>query len=141
SFVAEQPSSIRLGVVAFSDAGYLVQPPTRSKQEVLAAVDRLSARGGAAPGRGILTSLNAVAGKTIVLDRDALENGAPQPGVKFLGSSAIVLLSDGDNTAQLDPRALASVAAQAGVRIFSIGIGSANGAVVDIDGYQVATAL
>jgi Ca-activated chloride channel family protein len=141
TFVADQPSSIRIGVVAFNDAGYLVQPPTRSKREVLAAVDRLSARGGTALGRGILTSLNAVAGKTIVLDPDALERGAPQPGVRFIGSSAIVLLSDGDNTAQLDPEALASVAAQAGVRIFPIGIGSPNGAVVDIDGYQVATAL
>jgi Ca-activated chloride channel family protein len=141
TFVADQPSSIRIGVVAFSDAGYVVQPPTRARDEVLAAVDRLSARGGTALGRGILTSLNAVAGKTIVLDPDALENGTRQPNVRFLGSSAIVLLSDGDNTAALDPKALASVAAQAGVRIFSIGIGSAAGAVVDIDGYQVATAL
>ncbi len=30
TFVADQPSSIRIGVVAFSDAGYVVQPPTRS---------------------------------------------------------------------------------------------------------------
>ena len=141
TFVADQPSSIRIGVVAFSDAGYVVQPPTRSKQEVLAAVDRLSARGGTALGRGILTSLNAVAGKTIVLDRNALEQGSRQPNVRFLGSSAIVLLSDGDNTAQLDPLALASVASQAGVRIFPVGIGSANGAVVEVDGYSVATAL
>jgi Ca-activated chloride channel family protein len=141
SFVADQPSSIRIGVVAFSDAGYVVQPPTRSRSEVLAAVDRLSPRGGTALGRGILTSLNAVTGKTIVLDRTALENGTRQPDVRFVGSSAIVLLSDGDNTAQLDPQALASVAAQAGVRIFPIGIGSAGGTVVDIDGYQVATAL
>jgi Ca-activated chloride channel family protein len=141
TFVADQPSSIRIGVVAFSDAGYVVQPPTRSRTEVLAAVNRLSARGGTALGRGILTSLSAVAGKTIVLDRDALENGERQPNVRFLGSSAIVLISDGDNTAQLDPQALASVAAQAGVRIFPIGIGSPGGAVVDVDGYQVATAL
>jgi Ca-activated chloride channel family protein len=141
TFVADQPSSIRICVVAFTEAGYVLQPPTRSRRDVLAAVYRLSARGGTALGRGILTSLNAVAGKTIVLDPDALENGTRQPNVRFLGSSAIVLLSDGDNTAQLDPKALASVAAQAGVRIFPIGIGSAAGAVVDIDGYQVATAL
>ena len=41
-----------------------------------------------------------------------------------LTSAPDILLSDGDNTAQLDPQALASVAAQAGVRIFPIGIGS-----------------
>jgi Ca-activated chloride channel family protein len=141
TFVADQPSSIRICVVAFTEAGYVLQPPTRSRRDVLAAVYRLSARGGTALGRGILTSLNAVAGKTIVLDPDALENGTRQPNVRFLGSSAIVLLSDGDNTARLDPRAVASVASQAGVRIFPVGIGSANGAVVEVDGFSVATAL
>ena len=40
-----------------------------------------------------------------------------------------------------NPVALAPVAAQAGVRIFPIGLGSPNGAVVDIGGFQVATAL
>ncbi len=140
-FVAAQPSSIRIGVVAFSDAGFVVQPPTRSRRDVLAAVNRLKASGGTALGRGILTSLGAVAGKTLTLDRAALERGARQPDVRFLGSAAIVLLSDGDNTADLDPLALAPVAAQAGVRIFPIGLGSPNGAVVDINGFQVATAL
>jgi Ca-activated chloride channel family protein len=141
AFVADQPSSIRIGVVAFSDAGYVVQPPTRSHDEVLAAVARLSPRGGTALGRGILTSLGAVAGEPLALDRAALESGARQPGVHFLGSAAVILLSDGDNTAPLDPLALAPVAAQAGVRIFPIGMGSPAGAVVDIGGFQVATAL
>jgi Ca-activated chloride channel family protein len=141
AFVADQPSSIRIGVVAFSDAGYVVQPPTRSKRDVLDAISRLSPRGGTALGRGILTSLGAVAGKPLQIDQAALEEGARQPDVRFLGSAAIILLSDGDNTASLDPRALAPVAAQAGVRINAIGIGSPGGAVVDIDGYQVATQL
>ena len=52
AFVADQPSSIRIGVVAFSDAGYVVQAPARSHDEVLAAIDRLSPRGGTALGRG-----------------------------------------------------------------------------------------
>jgi Ca-activated chloride channel family protein len=141
SFVAAQPSSIRIGVVAFSDGGYVVQPPTRSRRDVLAAVNRLSADGGTALGRGILTSLGAVAGKVLTLDRTALDRGARQPDVRFLGSAAIVLLSDGDNTAELDPLKLGPVAAQAGVRIFPIGLGSPGGAVVEISGYQVATAL
>jgi Ca-activated chloride channel family protein len=140
-FVDSQPSSIKIGVVAFNDAGYVVQSPTRSRSEVLDAVDRLKVKGGTALGRGILTSLSAVAGKPIALDRAALESGARQPGVHFLGSAAVVLLSDGDNTAALDPLAIAPIAAQAGVRIFPIGIGSPNGAVVDVDGFQIATAL
>jgi Ca-activated chloride channel family protein len=141
AFVAEQPASIRIGVVAFSDSANVVQPPTRSRQDVLDAVDRLSSLGGTALGRGILTSLSAIAGHTITLDQKALQEGGQQPNVKFLGSAAIVLLTDGDNTARLDPRALAPVASQAGVRIFPVGIGSPNGAVVQVDGYSVATAL
>jgi len=141
TFVDAQPSNIRIGVVAFSDSANVVQAPTRSRADVRAAIDRLSPRGGTALGRGILSSLSAVAGRTITLDGDALESGAQQPDVRFLGSAAIVLLSDGDNTAQLDPLAVASVASQAGVRIFPVGIGSANGAVVEVDGYSVATAL
>jgi Ca-activated chloride channel family protein len=141
AFVAAQPSNIRMGVVAFSDSANVVQPPTRSRQDVLDAVDRLSSLGGTALGRGILTSLSAIAGHTITLDQKALQEGGQQPNVKFLGSAAIVLLTDGDNTARLDPRALAPVASQAGVRIFPVGIGSPNGAVVQVDGYSVATAL
>jgi Ca-activated chloride channel family protein len=140
-FIADQPSSIRIGVVAFSDAGYVVQRPTRSHDDVLAAVGRLSPRGATALGRGILASLEAVTGEPIALDGTALEHGARQPDVHFLGSAAVILLSDGDNTAALDPLALAPVAAQAGVRIFPIGLGSPDGAVVEIDGFQVATAL
>ena len=136
-----QPSTIRIGVVAFSDTANVVQAPTRSKQDVLDAIGRLSPGGGTALGRGILTSLGAATGHPITLDRKALEAGTQQPGVKFVGSAAIVLLSDGDNTAQLDPKALAPVATQAGVRIFSVGLGSPGGAVVEIDGYSVATAL
>jgi Ca-activated chloride channel family protein len=141
AFVDDQPSSIRIGVVAFSDAAFVVQPPTRSKREVLDAISRLKPRGGTALGRGILTSLGAVRGKPIALDPEALAAGERQPNVPFLGSAAVVLLSDGDNTARLDPVAVAAVASQAGVRIFPIGVGSANGAVVDVEGFQVATAL
>ena len=141
AFVDDQPSSIKIGVVAFSDGGYVVQAPTRSRTDARAAIDRLSAKGGTALGRGILTSLSAVAGKPIALDREALEAGEQQPGLRFLGSAAVVFLSDGDNTAPLDPLAVAPIASQAGVRIFPVGIGSPEGAVVDVGGYQVATSL
>ena len=141
TFVSHQPSDVRIGVVAFSDTANVVQPPTRSRADVLDAIDRLAPRGGTALGRGILTSIGSATGHPITLDAHALQRGEQQPGVHFTGSAAIVLLTDGDNTAQLDPRALAPVAAQAGVRIFPVGIGSTDGAVVEIDGYSVATAL
>jgi Ca-activated chloride channel family protein len=140
-FVANQPSSIKIGVVAFSSNGFIVQQPTHTKQDVLDAIKRIGTRGGTSIGQAIVTSLNAVAGKPISIDQKALEAGAPQPNVRFLGSAVVILLTDGENTSRLDPLAVAPVAAQAGVRIYPIGLGSANGAVVNVDGFRVATSL
>jgi Ca-activated chloride channel family protein len=141
SFVEQQPSSIRIGVVAFSDSAFVVQKPTRSKQDVLNAIAQLSPGGGTSVGDGILTSLGAIAGKHISIDAQALQDGTPQKKVPFLGSAAVVLLSDGENTSKLDPVATADIASQAGVRVDPIGLGSTNGAVVTIDGFSIATSL
>jgi Ca-activated chloride channel family protein len=141
TFVGAQPSSIKIGVVAFSNNGFIVQQPTHTKQDVLDAIKRIGTRGGTSIGQAIVTSLNAIAGKPISIDQKALQDGQPQPRVHFLGSAVVILLTDGENTSRLDPLAVAPVAAQAGVRIYPIGLGSANGAVVDVDGFRVATTL
>jgi Ca-activated chloride channel family protein len=140
-FVNDQPSSIKIGVVAFSSNGFIVQQPTHTKQDVLDAIKRIGTRGATSIGQAIVTSLNAVAGKPISIDQKALADGQPQPNVRFIGSAVVILLTDGENTSRLDPLAVAPVAAQAGVRIYPIGLGSPNGAVVDVDGFRVATTL
>jgi Ca-activated chloride channel family protein len=61
--------------------------------------------------------------------------------IGFFGSSAIVLLSDGENTSELDPLTLAEVASTAGVRVHAVGVGTEEGSVVEVDGFSVATAL
>ena len=61
--------------------------------------------------------------------------------IGFFGSSAIVLLSDGENTTRPDPLKLAEVASTAGVRVHAIGVGTEQGTVVEVDGFNVATAL
>jgi len=141
TFVSNQPGSIRIGVVSFSTASFVVQPPTRVKADVLDAINRLVPSGGTSVGQGILASLNAIAGTPIPVDVEALAAGEQQPSVKFLGSSAIVMLTDGEDTSRLDPLAVAQIAAQSGVRIYPIGVGSAEGAVVDIEGFSVSTRL
>jgi Ca-activated chloride channel family protein len=141
TFVANQPRSIRIGVVSFANASFVVQPPTRQQEEVLEAINRLAPSGGTSVGQGILASLNAIAGEPIPIDAEALAAGAPQPGVEFLGSSAIVMLTDGEDTSQLDPLAVAEIAADSGVRVYPIGVGSAAGTVVEVDGFSVATRL
>jgi Ca-activated chloride channel family protein len=140
-FVKAQPTTIRIGVVSFNDTGYVLQEPTRSRHDVEAAIRRITTGGGTSVGDAILTSLAAIHGKALKIDPQALQDGAQQQGIPFLGSSAVVLLTDGENTSQLDPIVAADVAAQAGVRVNPIGIGSASGTVVTIDGFSVATHL
>ena len=141
TFVSRQPASIRIGVVAFGESGIITQQPTTAQDEVLAAIERLSPQGGTAVGRGILTSLTAIAGRPVLLDDSPSASDLEAADVGYFGSSAVVLLSDGENTAEPDPLALAELASTAGVRIHPIGIGSAEGTVLEVDGFQVATAL
>ena len=121
-FVENQPSTIRVGVVAFSNGGLIVQQPTELQADVLAAIDRITPQGGTSVGQGIFTSLNAIAGAPIGLDVAALgEEGLPAelPPIEIedYSSAVIVLLSDGENLSATDPLEVAQLAAEAGVRI------------------------
>lgn len=140
-FVRKQPPSIRVGVVAFGESGLITAQPTNVQADVLAAIDRLAPQGGTALGRGIQTSLTAIAGKPVQLDQGGESGKGEAPDLGYYGSSVVVLLSDGENTAAPDPMDLAEVASAAGVRVYPIGIGSPEGTVLEIDGFQVATAL
>ena len=60
SFVEKQPPRVRIGVVAFSGTSDLVQAPTTSRTDILAAIDRLRTQRGTAIGSGILVSLDAI---------------------------------------------------------------------------------
>jgi Ca-activated chloride channel homolog len=141
AFVEKQPRTIKIGVVAFGDSAVTVLKPSSVKEDVLAAINRLSVSGGTSLGQGLFTSLSTIAGKPLKIDESALESDAGKVNIGFFGSSAIVLLSDGENTTRPDPLALAEVASTAGVRVHAIGVGTEQGTVVQIDGFSVATAL
>ena len=141
TFVQQQPSSIEIGVVAFSDGGLVTLPPTRSDDEVLAAIDRLTSQGATSLGQGIFTALSAISGTPITVEPGALEGDIDNIDIGYFGSSAVILLSDGENTSEPDPLDVAELAAVAGVKIYPIGLGSADGTVVEVDGFNVATAL
>lgn len=142
TFVAERPSTVQVGVVAFGNGGLVVQPPTAEEAAVLETIERLTPDGGTSLGHGIFSALNAIAGEP--LDTAALAEGIEQGGTLNIGkypSAVIVLLTDGENTAEPDPLAVAQIAAEAGVRIFPVGLGSAQGAVLELDGFQILTQL
>jgi Ca-activated chloride channel family protein len=142
AFVERQPDSVEIGVVAFSDGGLVTQPPTTAKADVLAAIDRLSPLGATSLGQGLFTAINAIAGDPIAVDPAALSTSDLESlDIGYYGHGAIVLLSDGENTSDPDPLAIAELASVAGVRVYPIGVGSSQGTVVDLDGFSVATAL
>lgn len=140
-FVEKQPSSIQIGVVAFSDGALITRPPTKDKAAVLDAIKRLTPAGGTSLGQGMFMSLNAIAGKPIPITEDDLAREVEELDIGYFGSAAVVMLSDGENTSRLDPKKVAELASVAGVKVYPIGLGSAEGTVVDIDGFQIATAL
>ena len=141
AFAENQPSTIQLGVVAFSNGGLVVQPPTNVAEDVVATVDRLSPAGGTSLGQGIFTALSAIAGKPLAIDEAALAEGTGTFELPDYSSAVILLLTDGENSEAPDPLAVAQVAANAGVRIYPIGIGTAEGSVLEIDGFSVVTQL
>jgi Ca-activated chloride channel homolog len=140
-FIDQQPGSIKIGVVAFNNGALITQQPTTVRADALASVDRLTPTGATSLGQGIFTALSAIAGKPLSLPPDASPEDFDNVDIGYYGSAAIVLLSDGENTSGPDAAAVAQLASTAGVHIYPIGIGSAQGTVLEINGFSVATAL
>lgn len=145
-FVKNQPSSVLIGVVAFSDGGVAVQPPTDNREETLAAIERLVPRRGTSIANGLLVTLNTIivhnGGQSILQSDPAAdtEQTVPQPQ-GWYPSSVVVLLSDGENNQEPDPIAVADLAADLGVRIYTVGIGSPQGVDLEVEGFTVHTQL
>ncbi len=141
SFVENQPLSVEIGVVAFSNGGLVVQTPTADQADILTTIERLSPQGATSLGQGIFSSLNAIAGEAIALDEEAIAEGEQLFDIGDYSSAVIVLLTDGENTDSLDPLEIAQLAAEAGVRIYPVGIGSSDGTILEIEGFNVLTRL
>lgn len=142
SFINAQPPTVDIGVVAFQQGGLEAALPTADHTTATAAVRRLAPGGGTSLGDAILASLSAITHRTVGLGR----NGSV-PAIGYWPSATIVLFSDGqdegtaadgtDTTAV----AAAAVAQKAGVHIDTVGVGTAAGTTVDVDGYHLFTAL
>lgn len=136
-FVDTQPDTVDIGVVLFAQGALMTQAPSGNHDEALTAINRLSTSGATSLGQAILASLSAIVGEPITL-----EGTAEQPlELGYWGSATIVLFSDGQDTGGPDAEAAALLAADAGVRIETVGIGTTAGTTIEVDGYQMATAL
>lgn len=138
-FVDGQPDTVDVGVLVFGDQALLTQAPTADHTAAAAAIARVKPSGGTSLGQAILVGLGTITGKPVGLPADG-----SAPDTSALGywpSATIVVFSDGENTGGPDAEAAAELAAAAGVRIQTVGVGTAKGATVEVDGYQLNTAL
>ena len=140
TLVDRRPNSARIGVVAFGESGLVVQPPTDDDEALDATIDRLTPQSGTSLGRGILTALNLVSPNPGLESEDARSvDGVTSRGA--FAPAVIVLLTDGENTDPPDPLEAAQTAIDRGVRVHTVGLGTAEGAVVEVDGFNLYTQL
>ncbi|WP_326634689.1 VWA domain-containing protein [Nonomuraea fuscirosea] len=136
AFVAAQPDSVDIGVVAFERGALTTARPDADHSVALKAIDRLKITGGTSLGAAITASLTAITGKQAALGRD----GAPPPDLGYWPSATIVIFSDGQNQGN-DVEQVATLAQQAGVHIHTVGVGTTAGTAVKVDGYNLQTSL
>jgi Ca-activated chloride channel homolog len=164
AFVADQPRTTRIGVVAFAGTAMVVQRPTLVREDVLAAIDRFQLQRGTNIGAAILVSLQTIFpeaefdlspwgfGREF---RRGVRRGVPlgerraasdddafvpvEPG--SYEAAAVVLLTDGQATTGPDPMEAARLAADRGVRVFTVGFGSREGETVGFGGWSMRVQL
>lgn len=143
AFIAAQPPSVDIGVIAFEQGGLEAAIPTADHATASAAVARLSPGGGTSLGAAILAALSAITRRAVALG----PNGAA-PDIGFWPSATIVLFSDGQDGgagsgsgAATDTAAATAVAQKAGVHIDTVGVGTTAGTTVDVEGYHLFTGL
>jgi Ca-activated chloride channel family protein len=143
TFVDKQPKNVRIGVVSFSDTASIVQSPTTDRAEVLAAIDRLTPQRGTAIGEGILTALAAITGQPVPTFSPFPDSsaGMPQttPAITPVApgndtSAAVILLSDGQSNIGPAPLDIIDQAANQGIKVYTVGIGSTQGTILRYGG-------
>jgi len=162
AFVAEVPMNTRIGVVSFAGTASVVQAPTQSREDVVSAIDRFQLQRGTAIGSGIIVSLATIfpdAGidvGSMIYGRDALRDSRrgipPDPAGKAQKaftpvppgshtSAVIILLTDGQRTTGPDSLEAAKMAADRGVRVFTVGIGTTSGEIIGFEGWSMRVRL
>jgi len=119
-FVSSLPAQYNVALVSLSGNPASRMPPTQDRGQVGRAIDALTLQDSTAIGDAINVAMSTLQSAPKAAD------GSTPPG-------AIVMLSDGQNTAGRSPTQEAAEAAKAKVPIYTIAFGNENG-YVDLDG-------
>ena len=138
AFIDAQPDTVDIGVVGFDQGALSTSPPSADRAASKAAVQSLRTAGGTSLTSAILGSLSAITGSPVRIGEDG-----ELPDIGSWSSATIVLISDGEDQGGSDDAvaAAATIAQNAGVHIETVGVGTADGATVEVDGFQLHTAL
>jgi Ca-activated chloride channel family protein len=166
SFIEEVPKGVRVGIVTFAGTASVVQTPTENREDLLAAIDRFQLQRATATGSGLIVSLALLLpeagidlesmvfdsafsrmgrGSAAPIDRARKEKSEKKdftpvaPG--SYTSGAIILLSDGRRTTGPDPVQAAKMAADRGVRVYTVGFGTREGGPISFDGWSAYVTL
>lgn len=158
-FVADLPAKAQVGIVTFAATATLVQTPTNDREAIYAAIDRMQLQRATATGSGLIVSLATLfpdAGfdvSTAVFGRDAPRNAPigeakkdpkkdfkPVPPGSY-NSAVIILLTDGQRTTGPDPIEIAKLAADRGVRVYTVGFGTTSGEIIGFEGWSFRVRL
>jgi len=156
TFIAAQPTHVRVGVVSIASTAALVQSLTDKREDIVEAIDRFQLQKGSALGSGLVISLNTllpdsgidvekvVFGRTTPSWIKDTRKKEPEwkpvpPGSN--GSVAIILLSDGQSNFGPDLEEAAKLAAERGVKVFPVGIGTKAGETLSVEGWSARVRL
>jgi len=162
AFIAELPRSVRVGIVAFAGSAQVVQPPTLSHEDLVTAIDRFQLQRATAIGSAIVVSL-AELFPNAGIDLTTMTYGRDRPrgaSIDEVGrkdkndakdfvpvapgsynSAAIILLTDGQRTTGVDTLEAAKMAADRGVRVYTVGVGTVDGETIGFEGWSMRVRL
>ena len=160
AFIQDLPRHVRVGVVAFAGTAQLAQLPTQSHEDLLKAIDSFQLQRGTATGNGIMMALAtlfpdagidiaALGGRQSMRVRPIDEVGRADPAKKpftpvapgSYRSAAIIMLTDGQRTTGVDPLEAAQWAADRGVRVYTVGVGTVQGELIGFEGWSMRVRL
>jgi Ca-activated chloride channel family protein len=154
SFVNNLPREVRVGVVSFAGTAAVVQAPTTSRDDIIAAIDRFQLQRGTATGSGIVLSLatlfpddgieiSQITGQRnmprMLGDKEP-KKFTPVPAGSYT-SAAVIMLTDGQRTTGPDPLDAAKMAAERGIRVYTVGIGTTQGEIIGFEGWSMRVRL